>query len=127
MNNKKEFNRLSIIYSIVVVSLSVIFFLFHADLNYNRFNFLWFYNISIFLLNLAYYYLLQRIVRVIKYPNITMLSAFNNSGGFALGIIILLLLGISRIQPAMLIVFAPIYIALPVWLGHIFWIARTDN
>ena len=126
MNNKRRFSRISLFYITAVAGLSIIFFLFHNKLSYKGVNFLLLYFISTILLNILYYFLLQRTVRIVKYPDITILSAFCTTGGFALGIIFPLLTGITKIQPIMLLVFAPIYMMLPVWVGYRIWISKAE-
>lgn len=127
MTSKKIFNQISFIYSLTVFALLVFFFVFNKEITYKKLNFLFFYMISILLLIITYYLFLQRQVRKMKFPDIISAASICMLGGLALGILILLSLSISIIQPLMLLVFTPIYIAIPVGIANWLWLKKTDN
>ena len=112
-------------YSISLLIASIFFYTFPNRLEYGKMNFLFFYSMTVYLLNSLFYFSLQQKIKKMTSPLFNSLSAICLMGGFAVGIFILLLLGISTIQPKMIIVFSPLFFILTIWTGRKYWLGKN--
>ena len=121
----QTFRKLTVWYAIILLTISIVYFAFPDRFHFFKINFLFYYLMTIYLLNSLYYFALQQNFKKMTTPLFSSLSTQCLMGGLAVGIIILLLLGLSKIESKMIFVFSPLYFILTVWTGKKYWLGNN--
>jgi hypothetical protein len=124
-SKRLSFKIIAVGYSIILLLVSILFYLFPNKLGYGKMNFLFFYLLTVFLLNSLFYLSLQRKIKRMTSSLFGSLSSICLMGGLGVGIFILLLFGLSTIQPKMILVFSPLYFILTIWTGRKYWLGKN--
>jgi hypothetical protein len=122
---KTTFKIITIGYSIILLIVSILFYAFPNKLTYGKMNFLFFYIMTIYLLNSLFYFFLQQKIKKMTSSLFSSLSTICLMGGLGVGSFILLLFGLSTIQPKMILLFSPLYFILTIWTGRKYWLGSN--
>ena len=122
--DKNKFLKISILYSVTLLLFSVKTYLYYA-LADGKTSWMIFFT-GTFLLTIFYFRLLQLRVRRREYPPITGLAGVCIMTGLAIGIFILLILGVSTFQPYLWTLFSIIYITGTIWTAKKLW-TKTES
>jgi peptidoglycan/LPS O-acetylase OafA/YrhL len=117
--DKNNFWKISVLYSLTLLLFSLTTYLYY-DFADGKTSWMIF-STGTFLLTIFYFRLLQLRVRKREYPPITSLAGICIMGGLAIGIFILLIVGVSTFQPYMWTMFSIIYIAGTIWTAKKLW------
>jgi len=121
----QTFRKLTVWYAIILLTVSLLYFAFPDSFQFFKISFLFYYLMTIYLLNSLYYFALQQKIKKMTSPLFSSLSTLCIMGGLAVGIVISLLLQLSTIEPNMVFVFSPLYFILTVWTGKIYWLGSN--
>ena len=121
----QTFKKITVWYAIVLLTVSFVYFAFPDRFQFFKINFLFYYLMTIYLLNSLYYFALQQKIKKMTSPLFRSLSALCIMGGLAFGIIILLLLKLLTIEPNIIFVFSSLYFIITVGTGRKYWLGSN--